>query len=88
MKTESSKRVSIRRKKLAFILKNKVLMFQQVLFIMLIMIRTLMIIFIKSYYDVLWQLVVGLFPSPYAVTSLREYWAKGLNSFIWANARS
>ena len=32
-------------------------------------------------YDVLWQFVVGLFPSPYAVTSLREYWAKGFEQF-------
>ena len=32
-------------------------------------------------YDTLWQLVVGIFPSPYAVTSLREYWAKGFEQF-------
>ena len=35
----------------------------------------------KVTYDVLWQLVVGIFPSPYAVTSLREYWAKGFEQF-------
>ena len=35
----------------------------------------------KITYDVLWQLVPGLFPSPYAVTSLREYWAKGFEQF-------
>ena len=31
----------------------------------------------KVTYDILWQLVPGIFTSPYAVTSLREYWAKG-----------
>ena len=35
----------------------------------------------KVTYDTLWQLVVGIFPSPYAVTSLREYWAKGFEHF-------
>ena len=35
----------------------------------------------KVTYDVLWQLVPGIFPSPYAVTSLREYWAKGFELF-------
>ena len=35
----------------------------------------------KVTYDVLWQLVPGIFPSPYAVTSLREYWAKGFEQF-------
>ena len=32
-------------------------------------------------YETLWQLVVGIFPSPYAITSLREYWAKGFEQF-------
>ena len=32
-------------------------------------------------YNVLWQLVPGIFPSPYAATSLREYWAKGFELF-------
>ena len=32
-------------------------------------------------YNVLWELVPGIFPSPYAVTSLREYWAKGFEQF-------
>ncbi len=32
-------------------------------------------------YDVLWQLVPGIFSSPYAATSLREYWAKGFEQF-------
>ena len=35
----------------------------------------------KVTYDVLWQLVPGIFPSPYAITSLREYWAKGFEQF-------
>ena len=35
----------------------------------------------KVTYDVLWQLIPGIFPSPYAVTSLREYWAKGFEQF-------
>ena len=32
-------------------------------------------------YNVLWQLIPGIFPSPYAVTSLREYFAKGFEEF-------
>ena len=32
-------------------------------------------------YNVLWELVPGIFPSPYAITSLREYWAKGFEQF-------
>lgn len=32
-------------------------------------------------YETLWQLIVGIFPSPYAVTSIREYWAKGFEEF-------
>jgi len=36
----------------------------------------------KVTYDVLWQLIPGLFPSPYAVTSLREYWAKGFEEIF------
>ena len=35
----------------------------------------------KVTYDILWQLVPGIFPSPYAATSLREYWAKGFEQF-------
>ena len=35
----------------------------------------------KVTYNVLWQLVSGIFPSPYAITSLREYWAKGFEQF-------
>jgi hypothetical protein len=39
-------------------------------------------------YDTLWQLVVGIFPSPYAVTSLREYWAKGFEQFYMGQRES
>lgn len=35
----------------------------------------------KVTYDVLWQFVPGIFPSPYSVTSVREYWAKGFEEF-------
>lgn len=35
----------------------------------------------KITYDVLWELITGIFPSPYAVTSLREYWARGFENF-------
>ena len=36
-------------------------------------------------YDALWQMVPGIFPSPYAATSLREYWAKGFEEFYMGN---
>jgi len=39
-------------------------------------------------YDVLWQLVPGIFPSPYAATSLREYWAKGFEQFYMGEQQS
>ena len=35
----------------------------------------------KVTYNTLWQLVPGIFPSPYSVTSIREYWAKGFEEF-------
>ena len=35
----------------------------------------------KVTYDTLWQLIPGIFPSPYAITSIREYWAKGFEQF-------
>ena len=35
----------------------------------------------KVTYDVLWQMVPGIFSSPYAITSLREYWAKGFEEY-------
>jgi len=42
----------------------------------------------KVTYDVLWQLIPGIFPSPYAVTSLREYWAKGFEEFYMGKRES
>lgn len=39
----------------------------------------------KITYNVLWQLIPGIFPSPYAITSLREYWAKGFEEFYMGN---
>ena len=42
----------------------------------------------KVTYDVLWQLVPGIFPSPYAITSLREYWAKGFEEFYMGQQES
>jgi len=40
----------------------------------------------KVTYDILWQFVPGIFPSPYAVTSVREYFAKGFEEFYMGNA--
>ena len=39
-------------------------------------------------YETLWELVPGIFPSPYAVTSLREYWAKGFEQFYMGEQQS
>jgi hypothetical protein len=39
-------------------------------------------------YETLWQLVPGIFPSPYAITSLREYWAKGFEQFYMGQQES
>jgi len=33
-------------------------------------------------YDILWHIVTGLFPSPYAATSLREYFAVGFEEYF------
>jgi len=35
----------------------------------------------KITYQTLWQLIPGIYISPYAATSLREYWAKGFEEF-------
>jgi hypothetical protein len=32
-------------------------------------------------------LIPGIFPSPYAITSVREYWAKGFEEFYMGNKR-
>ena len=42
----------------------------------------------KVTYDVLWQMIPGLFPSPYAVTSVREFWAKGFEEFYMGDPQS
>jgi len=38
-------------------------------------------------YDAMWHFVGGLFPSPYAATSLREYFARGFEEYIFGNAK-
>ena len=42
----------------------------------------------KVTYDTLWQLIPGIFPSPYAATSLREYWARGFEEFYMGERNS
>ena len=36
----------------------------------------------KVGYDILNQMVVGVFPSPYAATSVSEYFARGLEEYF------
>lgn len=36
-------------------------------------------------YDAMWHFVGGLFPSPYAATSVREYFARGFEEYIMDN---
>jgi len=36
-------------------------------------------------YDAMWHFVGGLFPSPYAATSLREYFARGFEEYVMGN---
>ena len=38
-------------------------------------------------YDTLWNFVGGTFPSPYAATSLREYFARGFEEYTMGNER-
>jgi|TARA_B100000282_G_scaffold117433_1_gene83568 hypothetical protein len=38
-------------------------------------------------YDAMWHFVGGLFPSPYAATSVREYFARGFEEFVMDNKR-
>ena len=42
----------------------------------------------KVTYETLWQMTPGIFPSPYAITSLREYWAKGFEEFYMGQQHS
>jgi len=36
-------------------------------------------------YETMWNFVNGLFPSPYAATSLREYFARGFEEYVMEN---
>tara|TARA_R100000426_G_scaffold83132_1_gene61650 strand:- start:1031 stop:1702 length:672 start_codon:yes stop_codon:yes gene_type:complete len=38
-------------------------------------------------YDVMWHFVGGLFPSPYAATSIREYFARGFEEYAMGNKK-
>ncbi len=38
-------------------------------------------------YDTLWNLINGLYPSPYAATSLREYFARGFEEYAMGNRK-
>jgi hypothetical protein len=38
-------------------------------------------------YDAMWHFVGGLFPSPYAATSVREYFARGFEEYVMDNKR-
>jgi Mlc titration factor MtfA (ptsG expression regulator) len=38
-------------------------------------------------YDAMWHFVGGLFPSPYAATSLREYFARGFEEYAFGNTK-
>ena len=38
-------------------------------------------------YSALWQMVPGIFPSPYAATSLREYFARGFEEYFMGNPK-
>jgi len=39
-------------------------------------------------YELLWNFVNGLFPSPYSATSLREYFARGFEEYVFENKSS
>ena len=38
-------------------------------------------------YSALWQMVPGIFPSPYAATSLREYFARGFEEYFMGSPK-
>ena len=38
-------------------------------------------------YDAMWHFVGGLFPSPYAATSVREYFARGFEEYAMDNKK-
>ena len=39
----------------------------------------------KVGYETLWNMVAGLFPSPYSTTSLREYFARAFEEYFLGN---
>tara|TARA_B100000282_G_scaffold155029_1_gene111607 strand:+ start:510 stop:1181 length:672 start_codon:yes stop_codon:yes gene_type:complete len=39
-------------------------------------------------YEILWNLIIGLFPSPYAATSLREYYAVGFEGYFMKSKKT
>ena len=39
-------------------------------------------------YQALWQMVPGIFPSPYAATSLREYFARGFEEYFMGSSNN
>ena len=39
-------------------------------------------------YQALWQMVPGIFPSPYAATSLREYFARGFEEYFMGDPQA
>ena len=47
-----------------------------------------MYLFEKIGYESLWNMVVGLFPTPYSVTSLREYYAIGFEEYFIKDKRN
>ncbi len=38
-------------------------------------------------YDTMWNFINGLYPSPYAATSLREYFARGFEEYVMENKK-
>ncbi len=39
-------------------------------------------------YSAMWQMIPGIFPSPYAATSLREYYARGFEEYFMGERKS
>ena len=39
-------------------------------------------------YRVLWEMIPGLFPSPYAATSVREYYARGFEEYFMGERKA
>ena len=47
-----------------------------------------MYLFEEVGYETLWNMVIGLFPTPYSVTSLREYYAVGFEEYFIKDKRN